>query len=132
MNYQQQVIDRSNSAFWDELCGSSLARALGIIDVSKESLNRFDQTYFDYYPYLNRYVLEEKLEGAALTLLDQPDPAVQQYERKELDRLRDDHRCDGHSLFRKCGGLLPGLLGFRLYEAGTAAARIWNVRARYG
>lgn len=30
------------------------------------------------------------------------------------------------------GGLLPGLLGFRLYEAGTAAARIWNVRARYG
>ena len=80
---------------------------------------------------LDRY-LEEKLEGAALTLLDQPDPAVQQYERKELDRLRDDHRCDGHSLFRKCGGLLPGLLGFRLYEAGTAAARIWNVRARYG
>lgn len=63
MNYQQQVIDRSNSAFWDELCGSSLARALGIIDVSKESLNRFDQAYFDYYPYLNRYVLEEKLEG---------------------------------------------------------------------
>ena len=33
---------------------------------------------------LDRY-LEEKLEGAALTLLDQPDPAVQQYERKELD-----------------------------------------------
>ena len=27
---------------------------------------------------------------------------------------------------------LPGLLGFRLYEACTAAARIWNVRARYG
>ena len=33
---------------------------------------------------LDRY-LEEKLEGAAFALLDQSDPAVQQYERKKFN-----------------------------------------------
>jgi SAM-dependent methyltransferase len=46
------AIDEKNSAFWDELCGSGIARMLGITDVSQASLKRFDDWYFAYYPYL--------------------------------------------------------------------------------
>ena len=48
----QGAIDKRNAAFWDELCGSSLAISLDIKDSSPASLKRFDDWYFDYYPYL--------------------------------------------------------------------------------
>jgi SAM-dependent methyltransferase len=48
--------DAKNAAFWDELCGSSLARSLGITDDSPESLRRFDEAYMALYPYLPAYV----------------------------------------------------------------------------
>jgi SAM-dependent methyltransferase len=48
----ERNIDRLNSEFWNELCGSSLARSLGIRDHSIESLNRFDEAYLGFYPYL--------------------------------------------------------------------------------
>jgi SAM-dependent methyltransferase len=57
------VLDARNAAFWDELCGSSLARRLGIKDASAESLRRFDAAYMEYYPYLPRY-LDHGLVGA--------------------------------------------------------------------
>jgi SAM-dependent methyltransferase len=50
------LIDAANAAFWDELCGSAFARALGILDHSKDSLNRFDRAYLGMYPYLLRHV----------------------------------------------------------------------------
>jgi SAM-dependent methyltransferase len=59
----QPALDDRNAAFWDELCGSSMARTLGITDASAESLRRFDAEYFRHYPYLERY-LEHPLEGA--------------------------------------------------------------------
>ena len=59
---QQHEIDNQNAGFWDELCGSALARSLGILDVSPESLERFDQAYLGYYPYLPQYVLREELK----------------------------------------------------------------------
>src|SRR4051812_21685656 len=40
----------NNARFWDELCGSALARSLGIADASRESLSRFDRAYLDLYP----------------------------------------------------------------------------------
>jgi SAM-dependent methyltransferase len=52
----QQQLDAANSAFWTELCGTSLARAVGIEDASSESLARFDSAYLDLYPYLERYL----------------------------------------------------------------------------
>lgn len=58
---QQQIIDRDNASFWDELCGTALAQSLGITEVTPGSLHRFDQAYFEYYPYLSEYVLKEKL-----------------------------------------------------------------------
>lgn len=48
----RQAIDRANAKFWDELCGTTFARRLGISGRSVESLRRFDQAYMDLYPYL--------------------------------------------------------------------------------
>jgi SAM-dependent methyltransferase len=59
----QAVLDDSNSAFWDELCGSSLARQLGIRDASAESLARFDAAYLGHYPYLLSYLPKGRLSG---------------------------------------------------------------------
>ncbi|MDA7946891.1 MAG: class I SAM-dependent methyltransferase [Hyphomicrobiaceae bacterium] len=52
----QAEIDARNAAFWDELCGSQLARQLGVTDNSPESLKKFDDWYFDFYPYLYRHI----------------------------------------------------------------------------
>jgi SAM-dependent methyltransferase len=52
----QPLLDASNAAFWNELCGSGLARALGVKDASVESLARFDRAYWDLYPYLAGYL----------------------------------------------------------------------------
>ena len=34
-------LSQDNSAFWDELCGSSFAHELGIVGVNKENLKKF-------------------------------------------------------------------------------------------
>jgi SAM-dependent methyltransferase len=49
-------IDSQNSEFWDELCGSQIAKALGVEDSSPESLQRFDDWYFSFYPYLSEHI----------------------------------------------------------------------------
>ncbi len=43
-------IDAANKSFWDELCGTQLAQSLGVTDDSAESLKRFDDWYFEFYP----------------------------------------------------------------------------------
>lgn len=57
----QRSVDERNASFWDELCGSSLARAIGVTDASPESLARFDAAYLDHYPYLPPYYEREAL-----------------------------------------------------------------------
>lgn len=52
----QEQLDAANAAFWAELCGTGLARAVGVEDASAESLARFDRAYMDLYPYLERYL----------------------------------------------------------------------------
>ena len=52
----QQNLDAANAGFWSELCGSYLARELGVTDASTESLARFDRAYWELYPYLGRYL----------------------------------------------------------------------------
>jgi SAM-dependent methyltransferase len=52
MPSSQRQIDRENSTFWNELCGTIEAKRLGITDSSKESLAKFDAWYLDFYPYL--------------------------------------------------------------------------------
>jgi SAM-dependent methyltransferase len=61
--HAQPALDERNAAFWDELCGSAMARSLGITDASPESLQRFDEEYLSHYPYLPQY-LDHPLEGA--------------------------------------------------------------------
>lgn len=52
----QENISNKNSEFWNELCGSQLAKYLGITDSSAESLKKFDDWYFDFYPYLFNHI----------------------------------------------------------------------------
>lgn len=62
----QSEIDAKNAAFWDELCGSQLARQLGVTDNSPESLKKFDDWYFDFYPYLYRHIPFSEVAGKAV------------------------------------------------------------------
>lgn len=59
----QVELDQRNAAFWDELCGSGLARQLGITDASPHNLQRFDEAYMALYPYLQRYIPNERFNG---------------------------------------------------------------------
>jgi SAM-dependent methyltransferase len=52
----QNRIDVRNATFWDELCGSGLARSLGIQTVDRDALRRFDAAYMEMYAYLWRYL----------------------------------------------------------------------------
>lgn len=58
-----ESIDKANAQFWDELCGSTLAKALGIKDNSPESLKLFDDWYLDFYPYLMKHAAVAKMQG---------------------------------------------------------------------
>lgn len=53
---QQAAIDDQNAEFWNTLCGTSLATALGITDGSEASLKKFDDWYLYRYPYLLTHV----------------------------------------------------------------------------
>jgi SAM-dependent methyltransferase len=55
-------VEASNAEFWNELCGSTLARSLGIEEITPETLRRFDDAYLAYYPYLASY-LDEPVAG---------------------------------------------------------------------
>ena len=59
----QAEIDRQNSEFWNELCGTQLAHSLGITDFSAESLAKFDRYYLATYPYLTKYLALDNLAG---------------------------------------------------------------------
>lgn len=59
----QSDIDARNTEFWNELCGTSLARQLGVTDHSQESLRKFDEWYFNFYPYLSRHIPFETVRG---------------------------------------------------------------------
>lgn len=52
----QKDIDAANADFSNTLCGSLMARNLGIDDNNADSRQKFDDWYFDYYPYLLDHV----------------------------------------------------------------------------
>lgn len=45
-----------NKIFWDELCGSSLARRLGVVDASIASLKKFDDWFLQFYFYVEDHL----------------------------------------------------------------------------
>ena len=63
MSENKHSISRENSTFWNELCGTQLAKSLGIHDSKPESLKRFDDWYFEFYPYLQPHIQFETLHG---------------------------------------------------------------------
>jgi SAM-dependent methyltransferase len=56
-------IDLENSIFWNDICGSYLAKDLGIADDSPASLKKYDDFYLDYYPYLLKHVPVDTFQG---------------------------------------------------------------------
>lgn len=56
-------LTEANRRFWDELCGTALARSLGIKDHTADSLTKFDHAYMALYPYLLRHVPVESFAG---------------------------------------------------------------------
>ena len=59
-------IDSANASFWNELCGTNLAREIGLTDYSPTELERFDRAYMDLYPYLPGYLREPEMAGQRL------------------------------------------------------------------
>jgi SAM-dependent methyltransferase len=62
----QQRLDEANARFWDELCGTGLAQAIGVTDRSPMSLRKFDDAYFGMYPYLLPTVRPDEMAGKAV------------------------------------------------------------------
>ncbi|MEK6192266.1 MAG: class I SAM-dependent methyltransferase [Chloroflexota bacterium] len=58
-----EELDRRNEEFWDELCGTSFARQLGLVTRDRETLEAFDRAYFGFYPYLSGYLDRFDLAG---------------------------------------------------------------------
>jgi SAM-dependent methyltransferase len=58
---EPNTIAARNASFWNELCGTSFAKALGVTDDSAASLKRFDDWYFAFYPYLLIHIPFEEM-----------------------------------------------------------------------
>jgi SAM-dependent methyltransferase len=63
MSEAQSTLTDANSTFWTELCGTTLARSIGVTDSSPASLARFDRWYFDFYPYLDEQIGFDSVAG---------------------------------------------------------------------
>jgi SAM-dependent methyltransferase len=49
---KQGDIDSKNNSFWSTPCGTNAATALGLSDRSPKALERYDEWFFSFYPYL--------------------------------------------------------------------------------
>lgn len=52
----QDDADKQNEAFWNEPCGTSAAKVLGIDGTDTEALKKYDEFFFGFYPYLKGYI----------------------------------------------------------------------------
>ena len=60
---ESSTLAARNASFWNELCGTSFAKALGVIDDLPGSLKRFDDWYFAFYPYLLIHIPFEDMQA---------------------------------------------------------------------
>ena len=49
-------MNKLNSEFWEELCGTNSAKVLGVTDGSPASLLLYDEWFFGFYPYLKSHL----------------------------------------------------------------------------
>ena len=101
-------IDQANAEFWNELCGSSLARSLGIEEASTDNLRRFDAAYFSLYPYLHEYFTDESLEGKRVLEIG--------LGYGTLGQALAEEGCDYHGLDIAAGPV--GMMRYRLSQLG--------------
>ncbi|MBC5793615.1 class I SAM-dependent methyltransferase [Sphaerospermopsis sp. LEGE 00249] len=59
----EKNINQQNANFWNELCGTGLAKSLSITEITPDSLARFDEAYLNIYPYLSEYINNENIKG---------------------------------------------------------------------
>jgi SAM-dependent methyltransferase len=59
----REQVDAANAEFWNEPCGTALARSIGITAITPDTLAQFDDAYFEMYPYLRHYVDSLDLAG---------------------------------------------------------------------
>lgn len=59
----QKEIDKANAGFWSELCGSAQAKALGMSGNDLRSLEKFDNWFFKFYPYLHENLKIDDVAG---------------------------------------------------------------------
>jgi len=59
----QAAVDQSNRQFWQHICGSKDARRFGFDGDDTRSIVNFDSWFFDFFPYLDRYIPFEDLSG---------------------------------------------------------------------
>lgn len=62
----QQETDAQNASFWNELCGTQMAKQLGVVDSSPASLKKFDDWYFTFYPYLAEHIPFHEMQGKSV------------------------------------------------------------------
>jgi len=61
-----EEVSLANSKYWNELCGSRVARKLGITPGDPRGVRTFDTWFFDFYPYLDaeRFIPWGSLHGS--------------------------------------------------------------------
>jgi SAM-dependent methyltransferase len=59
----QLTIDAKNKIFWDQMCGTLAAQALGLGGSEAETLKKYDDWFFSFYPYVDRFVPFNDLAG---------------------------------------------------------------------
>lgn len=57
-------LERQNEEFWNELCGTAFARALGLTARDRATVEAYDAAYLAYYPYLAGYLDRFDLAGS--------------------------------------------------------------------
>jgi SAM-dependent methyltransferase len=60
----EYIINQENSDFWSEPCGTNALINLGLSDNPLGNITKFDQWYFDFYPYLLELLRDIDLENA--------------------------------------------------------------------
>lgn len=59
----QASIDESNRRYWQEMCGSTMARDIGVTGDDRESLAAYDRYFFGFYYYMDEFIPFNELAG---------------------------------------------------------------------
>ncbi len=56
-----ESINADNVEYWNHVCGSPAAKVLGVVNDKPQSLKKYDDWYFSFYPYLFLHIPFEEL-----------------------------------------------------------------------